>query len=166
MGNRIHELLQMRKQLFFDCPTEELRREIEENRTGAEHPYYEDVIIFVYEKADGTLGGFVEISAIRTDKIDNFSLYAEYCADVKIKSTLPRLEAWYVNEELRCQKIGMTLVKAAEGWAVEKCFHMVLSDTDTFRNASILAHQSMGYEVVAQIPDKELVLFLKRLVQE
>ena len=75
------------EQLFFDYTTEEILREIEEDFTSAEHPYYEDVVIF---------------------------------ADVKAEPTLPRLEAWYEDEALRRQKIGVALIKAAERWAVQK----------------------------------------------
>ena len=88
-----NELLRMRKLLFSDHPADELRREIEENHTAAEHPYYEDVMTFVYEGFGGILGGFIDISVISIDKIDDFSLYAEYCPEVESKSTLPRLEA-------------------------------------------------------------------------
>ncbi len=166
IGTDTDELLRMRKRLFSEYPTEELRREIEENHTAAEHPYYEDIMTFVYEKSDGTLGGFVDISAIRTDKIEDFSLYEEYCPELKSKSTLPRLEAWYVDVDLRRQEIGKALVKAAEEWTVERGFRIVLSDTDTLRETSVMAHESMGYEMVAAIPDKKLMIFLKRLVRK
>jgi GNAT superfamily N-acetyltransferase len=160
------ELLRMRERLFDDYTREELLREIEENFTSVEHPYFDDVIMFVYEKEDGTLGGYVEVSIIKSNKIDDFNLYVACCTEVRDKPNQPRLEAWYVDENLRRQHIGETLVRAAERWAVQRGFHIVLSDTDTFREASILAHQSMDYEIAARISDKELVLFLKQLGQK
>ncbi len=56
------------------------------------------------------------------------------------------IEAWYVDEHIRGQKLGKELVYAAEGWAREKGCAEMASDTWLENEASIAAHLRLGYQ--------------------
>ena len=60
--------------------------------------------IFVLERANGKMGGVVEIAT---------RPYAEDCHS----SPIGYIEGWYVDEDLRQQGCGSRLIRAAENWA-------------------------------------------------
>ncbi len=68
------------------------------------------------------------------------------------------IEAWYVDEHARGQKLGRELILAAEHWAREKGCTEMASDTWLENEASITAHLRLGYSEV-----ERLVHFAKRL---
>ncbi len=84
----------------------------------------------------------------------NLREYGEGCET----SPVGYIEGWYVNDELRGQRIGAKLVRAAEDWAREKGCTEMASDTWLENDVSITAHKKLGYEEA-----ERLVHFVKRL---
>jgi aminoglycoside 6'-N-acetyltransferase I len=80
--------------------------------------------------------------------------YGEGCES----SPVGYIEAWYVDEHIRGQKLGRELVQAAEQWAREKGCTEMASDTWLENEASIAAHLKLGYAEA-----ERLVHFVKRL---
>lgn len=105
--------------------------------------YIEEV--FVLERQDGQLGGFIELS-IRD--------YAEGSSSPKV----PYVEGWYVDEYLRGAGNGKALMTAAEKWVRENGFDELASDTGVTNTAGISAHKSLGFKETVRI-----VCFIKRL---
>jgi aminoglycoside 6'-N-acetyltransferase I len=86
----------------------------------------------------GTPIGFVELS-IRT--------YAEGCTTDRVAF----VEGWFVDAAYRGQGIGASLIAAAEEWGrASRCTELA-SDTETFNESSINAHQALGFEEVERI---------------
>jgi aminoglycoside 6'-N-acetyltransferase I len=122
---------------------EEKRRELDDNRSVfAERP--DRNAVFVARRADGRLGGFLEASLRE---------YAEGCAT----SPVGFIEGWWVDPDLRRAGVGRALVRAAEGWAVERGCVEMGSDTEAYNVASQVAHAALGYDA------EQMVSFWKRL---
>ena len=102
-----------------------------------------DVIVFVAEDA-GKLLGFAEVGT---------RAYAEGCET----SPVGFLEGWFVEEHARGSGVGRALVQAAETWARNRGLTEFGSDTWLENEASIRAHQAIGFVVT-----ERLVCFLKR----
>lgn len=100
--------------------------------------------VFVAERRDGRLGGFLEIS-VRN--------YAEGCS-----GDTPYVESWYVDEDVRGTGVGRALMEAAETWARDQGFTALASDALLDNSLSHAAHQALGFEVVERI-----VVFRKSL---
>lgn len=100
--------------------------------------------VFVAERPNGRLGGFLELS-VRT--------YAEGCS-----GDTPYVESWFVDEDLRGTGIGRALMEAAEHWARERGFTDLASDAVLDNSLSHAAHRALGFEVVERI-----VVFRKTL---
>jgi len=93
---------------------------------------------FIAERADGSVGGFVEVGT---------RPYAEGCDS----SPVGYLEMWFVEEDLRLQGVGAALVRAAEEWArAQGCTEMA-SDAVLENEGSHAAHRALGYEEVERI---------------
>jgi aminoglycoside 6'-N-acetyltransferase I len=133
------EWTRMRQGLWPDAPLEYLDFDLDDLLADS------DAGIFVASNADGKLVAFIEAS-LRD--------YGEGCET----SPVGYLEAWYVDERLRGQKLGKELVRIAEQWAREKGCTEMASDTWLENDVSIAAHLKMGYEEV-----ERLVHFVKRL---
>lgn len=101
--------------------------------------------VLVADRGGGVLGGFVEIG-VRG--------YAEGCDS----SPVSFIEGWFVDEHLRRSSVGAALIAAAEDWARAKGFTEMGSDALIGNDASIAAHQALGFEVV-----ERLVTFAKKL---
>jgi aminoglycoside 6'-N-acetyltransferase I len=89
--------------------------------------------VFVLERADGGLGGFLEAGTRK---------YAEGC----ITAPVGYIEGWFVDEDLRRQGYGHQLVRAAEDWARSLGLKEMGSDTWLNNETSIRAHLAMGYQ--------------------
>lgn len=100
--------------------------------------------VFVAERPDGRLGGFLELS-LRN--------YAEGCL-----GDTPYVESWYVDEDLRGTGVGRALMEAAEKWARDRGFTDLASDALLENRLSHAAHEALGFEVVERI-----VVFRKTL---
>jgi aminoglycoside 6'-N-acetyltransferase I len=133
------EWLHMRQTLWTDDDTLEAGVEA---HFAAPKP---DVIVLVAEDATGKLIGFAEVGT---------RAYAEGCET----SPVGFLEGWFVEEYARGSGVGRALVQAAETWARDRGLSEFGSDTWLDNEASILAHQSLGFAVT-----ERLVCFLKRL---
>ena len=131
--------LRMRQKLWPEAPLEYLTFDLDDKLANG------DYAVFVAFGADGHVVAFIE-TGLRD--------HGEGCET----SPVGYIEAWYVDEQIRGQKIGRELVHNAEQWAREKgCFEMA-SDTWLDNEASISAHLKLGYEEV-----ERLVHFVKRL---
>ena len=133
------EWLGMRQRLWPEAPVEYLNFDLDDKLADP------DYAIFVACDADGKLVAFIE-AGLRE--------YGEGCET----SPVGYIEAWYVDEQLRGQKLGRELVHTAEQWAREKGMVEMASDTWLENEASIAAHLRLGYQEV-----ERLVHFVKRL---
>ncbi|MEO8356094.1 MAG: GNAT family N-acetyltransferase [Chloroflexota bacterium] len=131
--------IRLRQGLWPDAPLEYLNFDLDELLADA------DAAIFVAVNADGGLVAFLE-AGLRG--------YGEGC----LTSPVGYIEAWYVDPQLRGQKLGGEMVRIAEEWAREKGCTEMASDTWLENDGSIAAHLRMGYEEV-----ERLVHFMKHL---
>jgi aminoglycoside 6'-N-acetyltransferase I len=131
--------LRMRQKLWPEAPLEYLTFDLDEKLANG------DYVVFIAFGADGPAVAFIE-TGLRD--------HGEGCET----SPVGYIEAWYVDEQIRGQKIGRELVHNAEQWAREKGCAEMASDTWLENEASISAHLKLGYEEV-----ERLVHFVKRL---
>lgn len=134
-----HDWLRMRQGLWPDTPVEYLDFDLDDNLADP------DYAVFVASRADGKLVAFIE-AGLRD--------YGEGCET----SPVGYIEAWYVDEHIRGQKLGKEMMRAAEEWAREKGVTEMASDTWLENEPSIQAHLKMGYREA-----ERLVHFVKRL---
>jgi aminoglycoside 6'-N-acetyltransferase I len=133
------EWLRMRQGLWPEAPVEYLTFDLDERLVDP------DYAIFVASNAEGQLVAFVEVG-LRD--------HGEGCET----SPVGYIEAWFVGEYVRGQKVGRDLIRAAEEWARENGCAEMASDTWLENEASIAAHLKLGYWEV-----ERLVHFVKRL---
>ena len=126
------EWLRMRHDLWPDVEPADLLREMDRIIADPQTP------VFVMERPDGRLGGFIETGTRK---------YADGCET----SPVGYIEGWLVDEDLRGQGVGKALVKTAEDWAREQGLHEMASDTWLENEVSIAAHLKMGYEEVERL---------------
>jgi aminoglycoside 6'-N-acetyltransferase I len=129
----------MRQLLWPDAPLDYLNYDLDEILSDPQHA------AFVASRADGNLVAFIEAS-LRD--------YAEGCET----SPVGYIEAWFVDETIRGQKLGREMIVAAENWAREQGCTEMGSDTWLDNEGSINAHKRTGYYEVDR-----LVHFLKKL---
>jgi molybdopterin synthase catalytic subunit/predicted N-acetyltransferase YhbS len=89
-------------------------------------------VVFVADRGDGRLGGFVDASL-------------RPMADGCRTSPVGYLEGWYVDEDARRQGVGGALVRAAEEWARARGCTEMASDCLGWNHVSFTAHQHLGY---------------------
>ena len=121
------EWLRMRAALYPDYPTAEHEREIDECLASDLES------VFVVERPDGGLCGFVEAS-IRPWAVNCEAMPVGY------------LESWYVDADSRRRGVGKVLVRAAEAWAKSKGCQQMASDAELWNTLSQQAHAALGYE--------------------
>ena len=126
------EWLRMRHCLWPEVELEDLRREMERILADTLTP------VFVMERPDGSLGGFIEAGTRK---------YADGCSTTPVGY----IEGWYVDEDLRGQGVGRMLIRAAEDWARGQGLREMASDTWLDNETSIAAHLKMGYEEVERL---------------
>ena len=129
----------MRQGLWPEAPVEYLTFDLDERLVDP------DYAVFVASNTDGQLVAFVEVG-LRD--------HGEGCET----SPVGYIEAWFVGEYVRGQKLGRELIHAAEEWARRKGCAEMASDTWLENEASIAAHLKLGYWEV-----ERLVHFVKRL---
>lgn len=103
------------------------------------------VEVFVVEKSNFKLGGFLEL---------NVRNYAEGSSSTKV----PYVEGWYIDPELRGKGHGKQLINAAEAWAIENGFNELASDAEIGNLTSIAAHKALGFNEAGRN-----VCFIKKL---
>jgi len=97
-----------------------------------------DAEIFVIERPNGSLGGFVEVGA---------RAYADGC----VTTPVAYIEAWYVDADLRKRGYGRALLDAAEAWAKAQGYREMASDAVLDNETSQRAHERSGFEVVDRV---------------
>lgn len=107
---------------------------------------------FVYQRQHGGLGGFIDIGFVCADEYLERLVHfvdTDYFDQIqRILSSgcpIPVVESWYVDEDLRGNRIGFQLMQQAEQWVKDEGYPFILSDTDDFRDVSKKIHQSYGY---------------------
>ena len=100
---------------------------------------------FVIERGESRLGGFIEMG--QRD-------YAEGCET----SPVAYVEGWYVDEDLRRQGWGASLIRVAEDWARNQALREIASDTWLENETSIQAHLALGFS-----EEDRIVTFRKKL---
>ena len=105
-------------------------------------------IVFVVDRENGRLGGFLETGTRR---------YADGCET----SPVGYIEGWYVDPDLRRAGWGCTLVQAAEAWARSRGYAEIASDCLVDNEVSLGAHTALGYEET-----ERLIHFRKSLADE
>ena len=131
----------MRSLLWPDSEASHIA-EIEEYFAGVSIDIVET---FIAERPFDGLGGFIEIN------IRNF-------AEGSRSARVPYVEAWFVDQDLRGQGVGKTLMKHAERWSLDNGFSELASDTELENIKSITLHKSLGFKEVDRV-----VCFLKKL---
>jgi aminoglycoside 6'-N-acetyltransferase I len=131
----------MRSALWPDCPLEDHHDEMRDQLNDPAR-----YAVFVVERDDGKLGGFLE-SSLRA--------YADGCRT----SPVGYIEGWYMDVDLRQQGWGGALVEAAEQWAMAQGCTEMASDCELDNGVSFRAHLALGYEETDRV-----IQFRKSLV--
>jgi aminoglycoside 6'-N-acetyltransferase I len=105
----------------------------------------QDAGVFVAEREDGSIAGFVEVGS---------RPYADGCDT----SPVGYVEAWYVDPDSRRAGYGRALLKAAEEWARRQGYVEMASDALLDNEVSHAAHQAAGYEEVGRVVQFRKVL--------
>jgi len=110
-----------------------------------EHRARSDAEVFVAEREDGSIAGFVEVGA---------RPYADGCDT----SPVGYIEAWYVDPDVRRSGYGRALLEAAEDWARTRGYREMASDAQLNNEISHAAHHRAGYAEVDRIVQFRKVL--------
>jgi aminoglycoside 6'-N-acetyltransferase I len=97
-----------------------------------------DAAVFVAERPDGSVCGYVEVGS---------RAYADGCAT----SPVGYIEAWYVDPDVRRSGYGRALLTAAESWARSRGYSEMASDALLDNQVSYDAHIRSGYSEVERI---------------
>jgi aminoglycoside 6'-N-acetyltransferase I len=104
--------------------------------------------VFIAERPDGSVAGFVEVGTRQ---------YADGCDT----NPVGYVEAWYVDPDVRRRGYGRALLAAAETWARRQGYREIASDALLDNTASHAAHRRSGFEEVDRV-----VQFRKRLADD
>ena len=118
--------------LFPDYTADDLAKGMREFRARS------DGEVFVAEREDGSVAGFVEVGS---------RPYADGCET----SPVGYIEALYVDPDVRRSGYGRDLLKAAENWARGRGYHEMASDALLDNEISHAAHYRAGYEEVDRV---------------
>jgi aminoglycoside 6'-N-acetyltransferase I len=126
------DVLRMSAALFLEGSTEEQERDLRLVLSR------DDAAVFVAERMDGSVCGFVE-AATRP--------YVDGCDS----SPVGYIEAWYVDPDMRRSGVGRALLDAAEDWAVDRGYSEMGSDALIGNEISHRAHLKSGYAEVDRV---------------
>jgi aminoglycoside 6'-N-acetyltransferase I len=112
--------------LFPEEPSHELEHGMREFSARS------DAAVFVAQRADGSICGFVEAGS---------RPYADGCAT----GPVGYIEAWYVDPDVRRVGCGRALLDAAERWARARGYQEMASDALLDNTISHRAHERAGY---------------------
>ena len=118
--------------LFPDYTADDLAKGMREFRARS------DGEVFIAEREDGSVAGFVEVGS---------RPYADGCET----SPVGYIEAWYVDPDVRRSGYGRDLLKAAENWARSRGYQEMASDALLDNEISHAAHYRAGYEEVDRV---------------
>ncbi|HEY3113246.1 MAG TPA: GNAT family N-acetyltransferase [Gemmatimonadaceae bacterium] len=125
--------------LFPEYRAEELAAGMRDHRARS------DAEVFVAERDDGSVAGFVEVGS---------RPYADGCDT----SPVGYIEAWYVEPDVRRSGYGRALLAAAEEWARGRGYREMGSDSRLDNEISHAAHRRAGYDEVDRIVQFRKVL--------
>src|SRR6266516_88006 len=126
------EWLRMSVALFPEYSADELGRGMREFRARS------DADVFVAERENGSLAGYVEVGS---------RSYADGCDT----SPVGYVEAWYVDPDVRRGGYGRALLEAAEDWARGQGFTEMGSDALLDNEISHAAHRKADYTEVDRV---------------
>ena len=138
-GSDLEQLAHLRETLWPESSAEKHAQELRLLLGGkAAQVLTMPLTIFVAERGDGMLIGFVEVG-LRS--------HADGCDP---SQPVGYIEGWFVAEDHRHRGIGRKLLAKAEDWArSHRCVEMG-SDAIIDNELSQRAHEALGYEVVPQ----------------
>ena len=125
--------------LFPEYSAEELAEGMREHRARS------DAEVFVAERENASVAGFVEVGA---------RPYADGCET----SPVGYIEAWYVDADVRRVGYGRGLLAAAEEWARRRGYREMASDSTLDNETSHAAHRRAGYDEVDRVVQFRKVL--------
>ncbi len=131
------EYARMLVAMFPDIDVDEHLAMIDAYFTGTSYPSLMPSAVFVSDRGDGRLAGFLELS-LRN--------YAEECA-----GWTPYVEAWWVDDDVRRQGVGRALMDAAEDWARGRDYPEMASDAVLDNEVSHRAHKAVGFAEVERV---------------
>jgi molybdopterin synthase catalytic subunit len=133
------------RQLLWPNPPDSLARDVERfHKTGL--LWGLPTTVFVADRGDCRLGGFVEVS-IRP--------FAQGC----VSAPVAYIEGWFVEKDLRRTGIGRRMMREAEAWAQKGGCQEMGSDCWATNHTSLLAHSALGFDV-----SERLVPFRRAIV--
>jgi aminoglycoside 6'-N-acetyltransferase I len=94
--------------------------------------------VFIADRGDGRLGGFLELGE-------------RSVADGCDSSPVAYIEGWYVDADLRRSGVGKKLVSAAERYAIDMGRREIASDCVLNNDVSLAAHLALGYGEVDRL---------------
>ena len=94
--------------------------------------------IFVVDRGDGRLGGFLAVSKRSWTEGSEIQPVAH-------------VEAWFIERDLRRKGLGSKLMKAAEHWAGLMGLAELCSDVEVRNQVSLSAHRQLGFEPTVQL---------------
>ncbi len=97
-----------------------------------------DAAVFIAERPDGSICGFVEVGA---------RPYADGCST----GPVGYIEAWYTDPDVRRRGYGRALLRAAEDWARAAGYREMASDSGLDNTTSHCAHVQSGYQEVDRV---------------
>jgi len=97
-----------------------------------------DTAVLVAERTSASLCGFVEVGE-RSN------------ADGCESSPVAYVEGWYVDPDVRRQRIGARLIEAAESFARSRGYRELASDTEWHNVISQQAHRRLGFEELDRV---------------
>jgi aminoglycoside 6'-N-acetyltransferase I len=98
----------------------------------------DDAAVFVAERPDGSVCGYVEVGS---------RAYADGCRT----SPVGYIEAWYVDPDVRRSGYGRALLAAADDWARRRGYSEIASDALLDNTVSHQAHLRSGFSEVERI---------------
>lgn len=97
-----------------------------------------DEQIFVVDRGDGRLGGYIAVSK-------------RPWSEGSQAQPVALVEAWFVDRDLRRKGLGTRLMQAAEHWATLMGLDELCADVELRNHVSLAAHQRMGFEPTVQL---------------
>lgn len=98
----------------------------------------DDAAVFVAERPDGSVCGYVEVGS---------RAYADGCRT----SPVGYIEAWYVDPDVRRSGYGRALLEAADAWARGRGYSEMASDALLDNTVSHEAHIRSGFTEVERV---------------